>query len=963
MNKNIFLVLSFSFSQIIFAQGPTQQWLSKYNGIGDYSDKFNSVKVDGTGNIYAAGYTVRSENKKDFLTVKMNSAGDTLWTRTMNGTDKKDDEALHLIIDNTGNVYVTGVSKGATSEDDYLTIAYNSSGAVLWSASYNYANNQDEQPSAIALDAAGNIYVTGKSDNDPSGAVVNDDYATVKYSPTGVQLWAVRYNGTGNGTDRATGMAVSSGGNVYITGRSDNGTDDDFVTIKYTANGVQSWLKTLDKGDKEKAEVLTIDASENVYVSGRADNGSDNDYLTVKYDSNGSILWTGGVIYSGGFGDEEPTAIAVDGSGNVYLTGVSDGDITAAVNFDFATIKYNSSGVQQWAQRYNGSGNGNDSPSGIAIDGTGKVIVCGQTDTDAGALTTNNNSIVISYSNLGVQSWLMTHNGTSNLSDGANAIDVDAAGTIYLAGNADNLISQKDGLVIKYSTTGTQTWLKTYNGKGDHSDNVNKIVVDPLGNSYLAGYTYNAGTERDLFVCKLDPSGILLWSAQYNGTSNNSDEAMDVVVDASGNVYITGYTKENISDYNYITRKYSPTGTLLWSTQYNNITANLSDKASHILIDDLNNVYVTGTSDASAADEDIVTLKYNSVGIQQWVKRHTGGNGIRDKSVDFEIKTDAIYVLGSGFNGQFTILKYNYAGVLQFLTYSQFSTSDKPEAMAIDANGNIFIAGSKNSSTDEDFITAKLSPTGTPLWSKTQANPSGNDKVYDIAIDAAGNSYVTGKTSNGVSTDIRTIKYDPDGVQAWMAIYNGAASANDVPSKIKIDANGDVLIAGESDNGNALNPNTDFCLLKYNSNGTQIWIKNYDGPDHLTDGINTIAFDNTNNIFVSGNSASIAEQKNIVTIKYDSPVGIDELNFTQNRVYVFPNPFNNQATISISSDVQLGENTTFVLYDLRGNIIKKIAHITEPSFQFNRENIGNGMYIYQLKQDGKIVTTGKLTII
>jgi len=249
------------------------------------------------------------------------------------------------------------------------------------------------------------------------------------------------------------------------------------------------------------------------------------------------------------------------------------------------------------------------------------------------------------------------------------------------------------------------------------------------------------------------------------------------------------------------------------------------------------------------------------------------------------------------------------------------------------------------------------------LWSKIQANSSGNDKVYDIAVDALGNSYVTGKTSNGVTTDIITIKYDPDGVQAWIAIYNGAASANDVPSRIKIDANGDVLIAGEADNGSALNPNTDFCLLKYNSNGTQLWIKNYDGPDNLTDGINTIAFDNSNNIYVSGNSASIAEQKNIVTIKYDSPVGIDELNFTQNRVHVSPNPFNNQTTFSISADVQLSENTSIVLYDLRGNIIKKFTYITEPTFQFNRESVGNGMYIYQLTQDGKIVATGKLTII
>ena len=86
MKKNILFFISLSLSHFISAQTPTQQWLSKYNGKGDFSDKFNAIKVDNTGNSYLAGYTVNTGNKKDFLTVKLNSIGDTLWVRTMDGT-------------------------------------------------------------------------------------------------------------------------------------------------------------------------------------------------------------------------------------------------------------------------------------------------------------------------------------------------------------------------------------------------------------------------------------------------------------------------------------------------------------------------------------------------------------------------------------------------------------------------------------------------------------------------------------------------------------------------------------------------------------------------------------------------------------------------------------------------------------------------------------------------------------
>ena len=146
------------------------------------------------------------------------------------------------------------------------------------------------------------------------------DYATVKYNSTGVEQWAARYNGPGSGWDAAYSVAVDGSGNVYVTGSSPR---------TGTSNGP----------------------------------GTNNDYATIKYDSTGVEQWA--ERYSGpGTGDDHASSVAVDGSGNVYVTGKSPGSGT---DNDYATIKYDSTGVEQWAARYNGPGNGSDGASQLVF--------------------------------------------------------------------------------------------------------------------------------------------------------------------------------------------------------------------------------------------------------------------------------------------------------------------------------------------------------------------------------------------------------------------------------------------------------------------------------------------------------------------------------------------------------------------------------------------------------------------
>jgi Beta-propeller repeat len=110
---------------------------------------------------------------------------------------------------------------------------------AAWVAAYNGVGNYIDQATAIAVDKAGNVYVTGRS----PGVSTGNDYVTIKYNSDGQQQWLVRYNGPANGDDAAWAIAVDGSGNAYVTGQSVGaGTDDDYTTIKYNANGQQQWV-------------------------------------------------------------------------------------------------------------------------------------------------------------------------------------------------------------------------------------------------------------------------------------------------------------------------------------------------------------------------------------------------------------------------------------------------------------------------------------------------------------------------------------------------------------------------------------------------------------------------------------------------------------------------------------------------------------------------------------------------
>jgi len=247
--------------------------------------------------------------------------------------------------------------------------------AEAWVARYNGPGNSSDLAHALAVDGNGNVYVTGGT----YGSGSSYDYATIKYDASGVEQWVARYNGPGDWSDVAYALAVDGSGNVYVTGTVGfrYSESSSYATIKYDASGVEQWV-ALYSGpvNIDGAYALAVDSSGNVHVTGwSAGSGFRYDYATIKYDASGAQQWVARYDAPRN-SDDYAYALAVDGSGNVYVAG---GSIGSGTSNDYATIKYDASGSEQWVARYNGSGNADDYASALAVDAEGNVYVTGST--------------------------------------------------------------------------------------------------------------------------------------------------------------------------------------------------------------------------------------------------------------------------------------------------------------------------------------------------------------------------------------------------------------------------------------------------------------------------------------------------------------------------------------------------------------------------------------------------------
>jgi hypothetical protein len=413
--------------------------------------------------------------------------------------------------------------------------------------------------------------------------------------------WVRRYNGPADSYDAACAIVSDNSGNVYVTGWSlGSGTSWDYATIKYKPNGDTAWVRRYNgpENGQDVPYAIALDNSGNVYVTGYDYSGTGNEYATVKYYPNGDTAWvrryTPGSAYD----------LAVDDSGNVYVTGESYPG--SGSTLDYATVKYHANGDTAWVRRYSGPVDSTRETNVIAVDNSGNVYVAGEIY----GVGSNFDYVTIKYYPNGDTAWVKRYNGPGNFNDEATAIAQDDSGNVYVTGYSMGSGTYYDYATIKYKPNGDTAWVRRYNGSGDSLDLANGIAVDNSGNVYVTGYSWVTGRRHDYTTIKYKPNGDTAWVRIYDAPGHSDDVANAIALDGAGNIYVTGGSMGAGTSEDYATIKYKPNGDTAWIRRYDG-PANNTDEAKAIAVGKHGNVYVTGMSAPNGIDLDYTTIKYS----------------------------------------------------------------------------------------------------------------------------------------------------------------------------------------------------------------------------------------------------------------------------------------------------------------------------------------------------------------
>ena len=884
-----------------------QRWFNLYDqGAADTDEAANKLVVDAAGNAIVAGTSNSNRTGQDIVVHKYNrNTGSLLWEARYNGPGSGTDFPNDVALDAGGNVIVTGQSQGSGTGIDYWTAKYAAaSGSLIWEVRYNGPGNDADSPLAVAVDATGNVIVTGQS----VGTGTNRDYYTAKYSAAnGALIWEKRYNGPANGADGAIDVAVDAAGNVIVTGEARFvSTNADYHTIKYAAsNGAVLWEKRYNNSNFfDYARGMAVDGEGNVIVTGYSYSGtSAADYYTVKYAAaDGAEVWSVRYTSPDSFNDLA-VGVAVDAAGNAVVTGSS---FELATQNNGYTAKYAAAdGALLWEKRYNNPGSSYDTVSGLALDGSGNVLITGSSETTGGPKF----MFVAKYNaGNGSLAWEKRFSAPSTQDGSARgrSVAADINGNVIVTGELNFSSANGDFYTAKHAgINGSLLW-ETRQGKiGPGQDLGRAVVMDGAGNVVVAGNSQGAGTDQDFYTAKYAANtGSLIWAARYNGPANDEDTAQDVAVDAEGNVIVTGASSNGAND-DICTVKYAAaTGSLLWERRYNG-PGNLQDSGVAVAVDGSGNVIVTGGSVNAAGNGDFYTAKYaRADGTLLWERRYDGPD----------------------------------------------NNFDSPVAVKVDANGDVVVTGSsRGTGSVFDFYTAKYAAVDGALVWESRYNGTGNnsDTPAALVLDSAGNAIVTGSSLGPSSNpDYATVKYAAaDGSQIWLRRYNGPATS-DYPNALAVDSVGDVYVTGYS-NTNSSNP--DVYTAKYGAaTGAILWEKRYDSPGtNLWDFGEDVKVDDNGNVVVTGSSGLDANYSSskIHTLVYASANGdvLKEASFN-NPIGAYCNPtamaVGLGGVIAVTGSANFGpagdNDLLTVLYGLNDLAIPEIA------VSGNATNIANG---------------------
>lgn len=933
------------------------------------------------------------------------------WVREVHsGKRSSFDVPIALATDASGNVFVTGKSEDAGTAYDFLTVKYDQHGNEVWSARYDGWQHGFDIPVAIATDAAGNVYVAGISDGPDSSLT---DIVTIKYGNTGSVRWIARYNGPVSllpwgrwypSADAVTDIAVDNNGNVYVCGHQRNGWYNDFITVKYNANGIEEWANAFDGNARkdDKAMAMALDPDDNILVAGWTTDSTDflENYATIKYSPYGDLLWSATNNIQGYH--EVSKDIVADNDGSVYVTG----DISAYDSpqyktgySDLLTIRYSSNGELLWSDVFD-SGEIPNSTSeicdfaiGIGIDGGGDVYVAALSGSYRGSTYQLGDSLVlIKYGQDGARNWIRYHdNGDGEeIRPAGLAVGLDGASLLAFYGDRSRYgpFITNSAETVHYGSNGNLQWETYYPLELEEPTSLDGLELDPFGKSLVITPT-GSEIQSDFQVRKYSSTGNEEWVTTTDGEGNVTGFVRDATLDQSGNIYVAAVALDSTGKRDVVTAKFSSTGQQLWSATYKG-AAGGDDEPLGIEVDADGSVYMSGNSVGIETGMDYLTVKYNADGSEGWVSRFN--NSEYDFVSEMRLDSSGNIVVG----GYPSIAKYDPNGLLLWSTATPSSTLS---LMEVDDSGNIITVQYEWGNGDHYLM--KYDPLGVLMW---QREITGYYPIDDLMIDDSENIYLTSGAS--YSNSDSTSKFDSSGNRLWALgvggteikmSYDGSVYvANDegwpddwlhkiapqgtivwsraIPqlystkTLLGIDGEGQVYITG-------IEPGEDYQpglmrTYQYNPSGEQTWSGFYDdnGRGEFRPGF--LEIDSHGNVHLIGEKVGKDFSSMPFVLKYAENGIVSSADLGDGHPHEFslaqnyPNPFNGETSFRLQiADYGLA---SLVVFDLLGQHVATI--LNEPlapgtyTRRWDAAGLPSGVYFYRL-QSGNFVETKKLVLL
>lgn len=473
------------------------------------------------------------------------------------------------------------------------------------------------------------------------------------------------------------------------------------------------------------------------------------------------------------------------------------------------------------------------------------------------------------------------------------------------------------------------------------------ITVDKDGYIYSAGSAFQNATEKDnYYLVKYNSNGDTLWTRSYN-RSNESDQSVKLLIDDENNILITGTSYSSTNAEDIVTLKYNPAGDLLNTNIYDG-TNHLKDKAVDIINDTDGNYYICGMSQLTS-QRAFTLIKTNANLGKEWSKIFTSYYGADPSNMSYNATNQKIAITGhlTDWENLYLIgtVVYDTSGVKIWENY--YRTIDNRSAVGFDIALNndetVYVCGYESNATSNiwDAILLKYDTSGDTLWTR---NVFANESLFavfkSIKTDNAENIYVTGVKGNLIIT----AKYNKDGDLLWLNEHAGKGdySANDTRESIKIDNNGDILVLARdyaTAGGGAM-------MLKYTPEGEPVWTKHYNGSASQLDEPISFDIDESNNAYILINSRNSDYYFDMATVQFTSTeteTSIANISKT-NDVLIYPNP--SSGTINFLNKTD--NFSSLKIFSVNGTLVFQ-KNLQEDDNNINVEHLSNGIYFIELK--------------